>query len=161
MNKHYKAIKKLKGSETYEIQHPQLKEIQLKVYREHMIQEVLGVPTAFYGATFKVHDNGDTIHQEHHVDMGLEEVSAYIENLCETKTRQEFFYVRSLREKGLQVGDIIQFSDQKEAIIVPLDEVQTDLIRSVYYVPLKKDGTPSKVKPRILYNNSVFEVIRE
>lgn len=157
MSSHYGLINKLKDAATYEVQHPHLENIQLTVYRDTVTKAVLGVPTHFYGNTFRVHDNGDTIHQEHAVNLTAKEAAEYIESLCRTVTKQEFFYVRTLKEKGVAVGDEIQFEDGKRAVIVPLSEVDSPLIRSVFYVPLKKDGTPSKVKPRILYGNMAFE----
>lgn len=151
------AIKRLKGADEYVIDHPNLSSVQLRVYREVLIEQILGHSTTFYGTAFKVQDNADNIHQIHQLDLTLKETVSYVESLCTATTKQEFFYIRTLKEKGLAVGDVIEFEDGKQGIIVSLTEVDVPLIRSLFFVPLKKDGSQSKVKPRILYGTYKYK----
>ena len=72
----------------------------------------------------------------------------------------EFHYIRKLKEKGLEIGTRIRFKDGKEAEIAPLTDKCPSVIRALFYIPLKKDGTLSKVKPRILYGNMDYEAIK-
>lgn len=153
------GINTLKDGEEIIFYHPKLKGIEMIVSRETKIMPVLGVPTRFYGTNYAVRDNADTIHNEHDVLLNPVEMSKYIETLSGATTKQEYHYIRKLQEKGLKVGSKIEFEDGKTAVIAPLTEDCPSVIRALFYIPLKKDGKPSKVKPRILYGGTKFTII--
>jgi len=155
----YQEMDSLKNGEELTVFHPILKEIHMFIKRETKIMKVLGVPTSFYGQKYTVRDNADTIHCEHEVLLNDLEMHEYIQRLCLSKTKKEYHFERKLQEKGLQVGNLIEFQDGKQAVIVSLSDDCPDIMRSLFYLPLKKDGTPSKVKPRILYGNTIYKIV--
>jgi hypothetical protein len=152
-------IRKLKKDNELVVEMPYIKGITLTIQREQKEMSVLGVPTMFYGEQFVVKDNADTIHCEHDVLLEADKMVEYVESLKRATNLKEFHYYRKLKEKGLTYASKIEFGDGKQAVIAPLSEDCPDVMRALFYIPLKKDGKPSKIKPRILYGNAVFKVI--
>lgn len=153
------GIKNLKNGSNLTIYHPLLNGIELYIQKEHTVMSVLGIPTKMYGEKYIVSDNADTIHNDHEVLLSADNMENYIQTLCQTTTKKEYHYVRKLKEKGLQIGSKIEFEDGKQGVITPLSEDCPDVLRALFYLPLKKDGKESKVKPRILYGGTIYKVI--
>lgn len=154
-------LNELKTNKQLILELPHVPGINLTIYRDCKILHVLGIPATFYGELFLIEDNADSIFKEHKLTLNLDEMYEYVQELLEAKNKQELHYIRSLKEKGLQLGSEIEFEDGKRAVIVPLSEDCQYLLRALFYIPLKKDGTMSKIKPRILYGNAVYKIITD
>jgi len=149
------ALIKLEKEQEYHIFHPHLKGIIIKIYYNSFQDTVIGNPVEFFEIHATVEDNLDRIHSKHKVKLELDELYVYVKDLLSALTKEEYLYKRILMEKGLKIGDIVEFQDGKQAVIVPaIEEVLST--RTLYYIPLKKDGTMSNHKPRILYGNIAF-----
>lgn len=139
--------------------HPYLEGVDIYIKKEIITESVLGIPTRFYGNSLVIEDTADTIHNVHDVKLQPAEMTDYVNRLLLTLSLKEYHYLRKLEEKGLTIGSVIEFEDGKTAIIVPLSNECPDVVRALFYRPLKKDGTVSKIKPRILYGNTKFKIL--
>lgn len=146
------ALEKLEKEQEYHLFHPILKGIIIKIYFDSFNDTAIGSPVEFFEIHATVEDNLDRIHSKHKVKLETDELYEYVKDLLSAPTKEDYLYKRILKEKGLEIDDVIEFSDGKRAIIVPaVTEVLST--RTLYYIPLKKDGTKSNHKPRILYGN--------
>lgn len=130
----------------------------ITIRKDYRIEEMLNIPVVFYSDSFLIKDNLTKYFQEHDVKLSNEELILYIDELLSCKTPQLFGYLKNLKRKGLKMGDKIVFTDGRTGQILIPDE---SLIHSVniMYVPFKKDGTLSKVKPRYIYANDEFNIV--
>lgn len=149
------SLQELKDDEEIVLQHPLIKGLVLKIRRECMIDTVLNAPVVFYGSKYIISDSGDNVFPQHEVLLNEKEMTDYVKQLLAAPHAWLFYYFRSLARKGLSPGDIIEFEDGKKGIIV-IPEGDS-FGRNLAYIPLKKDGTKSKHKPRILYGNDTYK----
>lgn len=150
-------LKILKENEEILIKHPFIPELELTVGKERKVENVLGVPTLFYGATNEIKDNENQIFPIHKVCLIEEDLKKYIDKLLNCKTLADFKYQRLLKEKGLEVGDKIELENGNKGIVC---DMEGEFSSNARYIPLKKDGSLSKAKPRILYGGVSYKVIR-
>lgn len=153
-----KNIENLENEEKITVQLP-FDGIKLTIERQSEIMPVLGVPTTMYTDKFVIHDNDGRLFLKHDVALSAEDMLEYVATLKETRNKKEFHYARKLKEKGLKAGTKIEFKDGKQALIAPLSEDCPPTHRALFYIPLKKDGSISKVKPRILYGGTEYKVV--
>lgn len=138
--------------------HPYIDGLKLVVRRSSMDSDVLGVAVTFYGDSYVLVDTDGDIHNGHDVEYDSYQMSDYVNRLCETKTIEMFRYVKTMERYGLREGDVVEFHNgSRGKVILPDFKIYAN---NVLYVPIKKDGTLSKVKPRMLYGNVPFKIIR-
>lgn len=138
--------------------HPKLEDIRLTIRFDQMEESFIGVPVSLYGDRYVIEDNDGTIHNEHGVVYDAEQMSEYVNRLCGTETIELFRYVKNMERYGLRDGDVIEFHNgSRGKVIVPDFKIYAN---NVLYIPIKKDGALSKVKPRMLYGNVPFKIIR-
>lgn len=138
--------------------HHKLEDLRLTIRFDQMEESIIGVPVRLYGDRYVIEDNDGTIHNEHGVVYDAEQMSEYVNRLCGTETIELFRYVKNMERYGLHEGDVIEFHNgYRGKVIVPDFKIYAN---NVLYIPIKKDGDLSKVKPRMLYGNVPFKIIR-
>lgn len=152
-------LEHLPDETVFGVSHPFIEGVKLYIKKDIITEHILGVPTRFYGNKFVIEDTADRIHNVHDIKLDASEMTNYINRLLRTKSLKEYHYLRKLEEKGLAIGSVIEFEDGKKAVIVPLSDECPEIVRSLFYRPLKKDNTVSKIKPRILYGNTKFAIL--
>ena len=148
---------KIRNKEEIQIKHPYIQDLTLKIYHSSRIEEVLNIPTVFYGTAIVLSDTSDGVFPEHNVRLSEEEMVAYIQDLLSQQTVASYRYCRTLKEKAIHLGDLIEFQDGKRAVIVSPPDNHT--LTNLHYIPLKKDGTQSNYRPRILYGNQRYQLL--
>jgi hypothetical protein len=152
-------LKELGDNEQIIIHHPLITALVLKIRREFKVETMINIPVVFYGGKYVIEDTGDRVFPQHEVLYSEEEMTTYVEKLLTARHTSMFYYIRSLARKELEPGNVIEFEDGKRGVIaVPEGD---SFGRNLVYIPLKKDGTLSNHKPRLLYGNDVYQKIKE
>ena len=141
------------------LQHPKIKGVVLKIRKDWRVESFLGSPVALYGENYVVSDNADRVYPNHDVLYNKEEMLDYLEGLLEADNLSLYYYYRNLGSRKLKPGDVIEFEDGKKGVIA-VPEGDT-FPRNIVFIPLKKDGTLSKVKPRYIYANTNYQKIEK
>jgi hypothetical protein len=138
-----------------------LEQIIIKLRRYFIVENVLNIPTVCYGKNIMIKDTIDKyeVFSEHKVNLKTnKEIVEYVNSLLECKTLTEYYMAISLKEHELELGDIIEFKKNgKKGVLTKGREPFYS--RGVFYKPLKKDGTISKVLPRYIYGGIEYEKI--
>lgn len=150
-------LKKLKNEEEIVLQHHKIKGVELKIRKDWRFEALFGSPVAFYGDSYIVTDNTDKAFPNHGVLYNQKEMVNYLKELLETENLSLYHYLRNLAKRELRPGDMIEFDDGKKGVIT-IPEGDT-FPRNAVYIPMKKDGTLSKLKPRYIYANSNYQKV--
>jgi hypothetical protein len=150
-----KVLESLVDGDAYTIEHMNLYDVFLKIEKAHFGDVVLNTPIVFYNTSKYVISDSTSVFDTQKVELEAEEMVAYVGELLNCRSMAEFKYCKKLKEKGLRIGDIIQFSDGKRGV-VSRQTVEQGSIPNIRYIPLTQKGTVSKVKPRILYGGVEF-----
>lgn len=155
-----KDLKSLKDNQEIELNHPLIQHLTIKVRKDYRVESVIGVPVTFYGANFIVEEEypGVTFSRRHEVLLNSQEMVSYIKRLLTCRTKPLHDLVRNMQEKGVFENDVIEFENGNRGVIF-YSELMDASVRNVQYVPLKKDGTLSKVKPRLIYAGDKYQKI--
>lgn len=150
-------LNKIKDNDQLVIEHSLLN-IIIKVRKEFSIDKVLNIPTVFYSIDkFIIEDSYDNIFGKHNLSLSSEEMLRYIEDLLNAKDIIEFRYIRTLKENNIHLNDIIEFENGVKGVISKPTHIANS--RNLNYIHLKKNGTLSKVQPRLIYNKDEYKVI--
>lgn len=150
-------LKNLKKGQTIQIQHPLMEQVSLTIQHDFIIDYFFNMPTTLYSDQFIVIDNHNRIRPKHKLVLSKREVIDYISELFKADSIYKFNYIRNLKERNLSIGSIIEFTNKSQGVICePYDEYNAYNLR---YIPLKKDGTISKMKPRYLYGNATYKEV--
>lgn len=148
----------LKSGDVLVISHPDIDDLRMTIRRDEIVENFLGVGVIMTSDRFKIEDNDGTIHLDPGVSYDSYEMVAYVARLCEVSTIELFRYVKNMERYGLREDDVIEFVDgSRGQVIMPDFPIYAN---NVLYIPFKKDGTLSKVKPRMLYGNVSFKRVR-
>ena len=120
---------------------------------------------------FVIYDNVDWREEHKNRFTDAKKAAAYVELLLNQKTVFDFAQCRAVSEKGVSFGDkvIIVRPDKTsvtgkiighgEAFPDEVEKLKNEFCTQLYYIPLKKDGTLSKTRPRIVYGGYEVEKI--
>ena len=121
--------------------------------------ELIQLETNILGQWVKVDefmvDDTFTFWQTGKVYDSIEGALEYIRILSNCKSETEVKFYRWCEEHRVKEGTIIQFEDETKGIILGSDYA----VDCLKYSPIKKDGSPSKLK-RNLYGNLKYEVVK-
>ena len=88
----------------------------------------------------------------------IDYIEEIINRLLKCEYIGELAYVVGLINKNFKENDLIKV-DNKIGIIAPYsDEYKYERITNLRYIPLKKDGSLSKVKPRLIYTDNIIKL---
>lgn len=151
------TLNNLEDNKTLVIKHPYLENVQVSVGKEAKVEEFFGAPVHLISVDNKIWDNTDKVFPVHKLSLTNKEIEEYMNELLNCKTLASFKYCRALKEKSLKVNDVVEFIDGKKGVIY--EEPDTGAPTNARYTPLKKDGTLSKSRPRLIYAGMQYEVV--
>ncbi|HBF1879833.1 TPA: hypothetical protein KNT26_003111 [Clostridioides difficile] len=115
---------------------------------------ILNQNTKMYTGKYMVFDKFDFWQLDILFDKKRDALN-YIDKLIDVKTQQEYNFLKWCTQKNIKEGSKIEFEDGKQGIILGSEHADGN----IKYVPLKKDGTKSKMR-RILYKNIKFKILK-
>ncbi|WP_099301879.1 hypothetical protein [Bacillus sp. Marseille-P3800] len=135
------------------LKHPIIKFLEIEILVHQEKTEILGSKVLFNTNNYIVKDN--QTNTNHNVVLSNEEIINYANDLLQATTLGEYKYFKNLYEKDLRIGSVIEFTDGKKATVIhPEGEISNI---NIQYIPHKKDGSLSKVKPRLLYRGVCYK----
>lgn len=152
-------ILNLKPKEIIKIEHDIM---EISIFEDLEIINFLNIPTEFSTNNIIVDitlNNLNTpftlTYDKDHPDTIIKDVS-YI---FESKYIGEIVYKYSLCKYKVYPGCKIKINDKLAVISDFTIDYKDSLISNLRYIPLKKDGTVSKVRPRLIYGGSNWEKV--
>lgn len=138
--------------------------MMIDIFEEFDIDVVLNIPTELKTNNIVVKitlkDNTTQTPYELKYEKRISSISRIIKDIdyiLSSRCIGEITYKYSLCKHQISPGCKIMING-KLAIIADFSvDFKDSLITNLRYIPLKKDGTVSKVKPRLIYNNVLWD----